>query len=319
MKKSILFFAVLSLFFACSDSNRLDVDVSSIDAEVNIKRFEQVFYRAKPEDLPKIKAEYRFLFPHDIDSIWVHKMKDKDEQELFAATQKKYPNLDKIKPQLIDLFKHVKYYYPKFKEPEIITLNSNVSLEQKVVYADSLLFISLDVFLGKDSEIYETYPSYLKQNFTTTQIFVNVAKELSRPIIFRAKSRTFLARMIQEGKKMYVIDAFLPNLEDKDKIGYSSLKMDWVKANESMIWSYFVEKELLYSTDISLNKRFLSDSPFSKFYLDIDNSSPGRVGSWLGWQIVRSYMKYNKEVSLPDLLNTKNETIFQKSKYKPKR
>lgn len=224
-----------------------------------------------------------------------------------------------VKPQLIELFKHVKYYYPKFREPNIITLNSNVALDQKVVYADSLLFISLDVFLGKDSEIYQTYPSYLKQNFTTTQIFVSVAEELARPIIFRSKSRTFLSRIIQEGKKMYVIDAFLPNLEDKDKIGYSLTKMNWIEANESMIWSYFVEKELLYSTDISLNKRFISDSPFSKFYLDIDNSSPGKVGSWLGWQIVRSYMKHNKEVSLADLLNSKNETIFQQSKYKPKR
>jgi hypothetical protein len=30
--------------------------------------------------------------------------------------------------------------------------------------------------------------------------------------------------------------------------------------------------------------------PF-KFYLEIDNETPGQVGGWMGWQIVRSYMK----------------------------
>jgi len=86
-----------------------------------------------------------------------------------------------------------------------------------------------------------------------------------------------------------------------------------------MIWSYFIEKELLYSTDNSLNKRFIDEAPFSKFYLDIDNESPGSVGAWLGWQIVRSYMKHNKEVGLKDLMTTENELIFKKSRYKPKR
>ncbi len=86
-----------------------------------------------------------------------------------------------------------------------------------------------------------------------------------------------------------------------------------------MIWSYFVDKELLYSTDNSLNTRFIDLAPFSKFYLDIDNKSPGSVGSWLGWQIVRSFMKYNKDVSLTELMKMDNETIFKKSKYKPNR
>ena len=320
MKKSILIIVLFSLFFSCSeDTTKLNVDVSPISAKVNIKRFEKIFYTAKPVDLPKIKKEFRFLFPHDIDSVWIKKMQDKDEQELFVATQKAYPNMDAVKPQLADLFKHVKYYYPKFKEPTIITVNSNVTIEQKTVYADSLLFISLDVFLGKDNKIYQDYPTYLKQNFTKKQLIVASAKELIKPIVFPSKDRTFLARIIQEGKKMYALDAYLPEFDDANKMGYSADQLNWIKLNENMIWRYFIEKELLYNTDLTLNRRFIEEAPFSKFYLDIDNESPGQVGVWLGWQIVRSYMKHNKEVSLTDLMNTKNETIFKESKYKPKR
>ena len=75
---------------------------------------------------------------------------------------------------------------------------------------------------------------------------------------------------------------------------------------------------MLYSTDLSLNQRFLDVAPFSKFYLGEDNKSPGRIGVYIGWQIVRSYMR-NNDVSLRELMKTKEDIIFQKSKYKPKR
>ena len=124
--------------------------------------------------------------------------------------------------------------------------------------------------------------------------------------------------MIYEGKKMYLLDAYLPSISDKEKIGFIKEKMNWTKLNESQIWKYFIEKDLLYSTNTKLNKRFLEPAPFSKFYLSTDNSSPGRIGVWLGWQIVRSYMQKN-DVSLPQLLQTDATEIFKKSKYKPKK
>jgi len=319
MKRGILILLILSVIFSCTSNDKLKIDVSNIKSDVSIKRFEKVFYTAKPSDLPEIKKEFRYFFHHDVDSIWVNKMQDKEEQELFKETLKVYPNLDEVKNNLDNLFKHVKYYYPKFKEPTVITLNSNVSFEQKVVYNDDLLFISLDVFLGSDNKIYETYPEYLKQNFTKKQLTVSVAKELIKSIIFKSTDRTFISKIIQEGKKMYALDAFLPNFDDANKISYTTNKIKWAEANEYMIWSYFVEKELLYSTGNELSKRFIDEAPFSKFYLDIDNESPGRIGVWLGWQIVKSYMKHNNELTLTDLLATDNQLIFKKSKYKPSR
>ncbi len=318
MRIRIIYILVLITFFSCSKEKNLIIDVSKIKANVKIKRFEQDFYKALPSDLSKIKKEYRYLFPHNIDSIWVKKMQDKDEQELFVETQKVFPNLKKEKEKLKDLFQHIKYYYPKFKEPKIVTVNSNVSFEQQVVYTDSLLFISLDVFLGTDSKIYEDYPDYLKQNFTKEHLIVSVAEELARSVVFRSKDRTFIARIIQQGKLLYALDAFLPKESEANKIGYTKEQLKWVEANERMIWNYFVEKKLLYNTDLKLNKRFIDRAPFTKFYLDIDSESPGRVGTWIGWQIVKSYMKHSKS-KLKELMQTENEEIFKKSKYKPRK
>jgi uncharacterized protein YjaZ len=124
--------------------------------------------------------------------------------------------------------------------------------------------------------------------------------------------------MIYQGKQLYLKDLFLPNYSDAEKMGYTPEQITWCQENESYMWRYFIEKEMLYSDDQKLITRFINPAPFSKFYLEIDNESPGQVGAWIGWQMVRSYME-NNEVPVPDLLKTDAKEIFLKSKYKPKK
>ena len=99
----------------------------------------------------------------------------------------------------------------------------------------------------------------------------------------------------------------LPKLEDRHKIGYSKLSMDWARKNEHYVWTYFVEKQLLFSSENKLITRFINNAPFSKFYLSIDNESPGMIGRFIGWEIVRSYMKNNNtsfiEMILPEIID----------------
>ena len=132
------------------------------------------------------------------------------------------------------------------------------------------------------------------------------------------KERTFLSQMIYYGKKLYLKEKLLPHKNDTINIGYSKQNLTWAQENELYIWKYFIEKELLYNTDSKLTRRFLDPSPFSKFYLEIDNQSPGKIGRWIGWQIVRSFMKKNPEVKIEDLIFKSSQELFIKSGYKPK-
>ena len=124
--------------------------------------------------------------------------------------------------------------------------------------------------------------------------------------------------MIYFGKELYMKDLLIPQISDADKIGYTPEQIVWSQENEGYIWRYFVDEKLLYDSDPKLPGRFINPAPFSKFYLEIDNESPGQIGRWIGWQIVRSYMK-NNDVSLQQLLQTDAKEIFDKSKYKPKK
>ncbi|KGL58655.1 gliding motility protein GldB [Polaribacter sp. Hel1_85] len=269
--------------------------------------------------MPLLKKKYAYLFPKSFtDSLAIAKINDKDEQNLYKETQNLYSNISELETQLISLFKHIKYYNSKFKTPNVVTMISNIDYDSRVIYADSLMLISLDVYLGKEHEFYSEYPKYVKENNTKENIIVDVANSIIDKQLLSINNRSFIGKMIHEGKKMYLLDMYLPSISDKLKIGYSEEKIDWAINNEVEIWKYFIERKLLFSTDTKLNKRFLDNAPFSKFYLQSDNQSPGRIGIWLGWQIVKSFMQ-NNDVSLQELLTIDSEVLFKKSKYKPKK
>ena len=304
---------------ACDTNEKTVVDVSKIDVNVDVRRFEQRFYTEGPENLSKLKSDFSFLFPEpNPDSVWTAKMKDEDELFLYNASQEVFGDFSKEKIALTELFKHVKYYFPKFEAPRVITILSNVDYENKIIFADSLMFISLDVYLGQEHGVYEDYPNYIKQNFTPDHLVVDAAEQLAIPVVKPNPLKSYISKIVQEGKKMYLITAFLPDTSETEIMGYTPEQYEWAVQSESNIWKYFIQKEMLYSNDPTLTERFISDAPFSKFYLEVDKDSPGRIGVWFGWQIVNSFMRHN-DMSLQEMLVMDNEALFTKSKYKPKK
>jgi len=319
MRNYFQFLWVLLFFISCQKETQNNIDISNIEANFKVFRFEQDFYSNKGQNLVELKEKFPLLFPDETtDSIWISKINNPDEQELFQETQKKYNSLLHIEEELSNLFKHIKYYNPSFLAPDVITILSNIDYTYRIIYTDNLLFISLDVYLGGDHPFYSDYPSYIRKNNTDERIVVDVASNIINSTISFSNNRSFMAKMIHEGKKMYLLDLYLPSKSDPIKIGYHKDKFDWATMNEEQVWRYFIENDLLYSTDTQLNKRFIENAPFSKFYLSEDTKSPGRIGQWIGWQIVRSYM-VNNDVSLQDLLSMNEEEIFKNSKYKPRK
>lgn len=315
------FFLVLICWqlIGCSKNEKLTADVSDIEIKLDVERFEQQFYTAGPEDLSILKSNFPFLFPEpNPDSVWTSKMKDEDELFLYNSSQQLFGDFSNEEEGLTELFKHVKYYFPKFKEPRIITILSNVDYENGIIYADSLMFISLDVYLGKDHVVYEDYPAYIKQNFTREHLLVDAAEQIETTIIRPSPLNSYISRIVQEGKMKYLSAIFLPTVGSAEIMGYSSEQLEWAEMSEANIWKYFIQKELLYSNDPTLTDRFIADAPFSKFYLEVDQDSPGRIGVWFGWQIVNSFMKHN-DMGITEMLLLDNEELFKKSKYKPKK
>ena len=318
MKKYLLPFALCLLFASCDKKSKIEKEVEKIPVSIKVERFDKAFFETPVNELPKIKKQFPLLFPQGIsDSIWINKIKDPIWREVYTEVQKKYPDFESEQQEIEDLFRHIKYYFPKTKIPRVITLINEMDYHAKAVYADSLVLISLELYLGRAHKFYE-FPEYLKQNFEKSQIMPDIVSSFALSEVRPPSDKSLLSLMIYSGKELYLKDAFLPNYADADKIGYTAKQIKWCEENEEYMWRYFIENKMLYSSDSRLPNRFINLAPFSKFYLEIDNESPGRVGTWIGWQIVRSFMQ-NNEVSLSQLLQMDAVEIFNKSKYKPRK
>ncbi|MDR2222295.1 MAG: gliding motility lipoprotein GldB [Flavobacteriaceae bacterium] len=321
-KLTVGLLALSSVFWVgCKDGNSaLEKEIAKVPMQVEVLRFDQEFYNAKENELGVVKKKYPYLFPQEInDEVWLAKKKDTLFAELHTEVEKKFKNLGGLPEQLTDLFKHIKYYYPgESSKKKVITLISEVDVASKAIYADTLALVSIDTYLGADHKFYKGFPEYLRTTFEPSQILPDMAESFVVQKMVPSNDRTFLGAMIQKGKILYAKELLLPQVAEETLITYTKPQLDWCKANEAQVWRYFVDSELFYETDPKLMLRFIEPAPFTKFYLEIDAESPGRVGAWMGWQIVRSYMK-NNNVTLQELFAKEAKDIFEQSKYKPKK
>ena len=320
MKK--LFLLIIAIFFldSCKDEVKPKVDVSTISVQFQVERFDQIFYESKPEDFPKIRKQYPFLFPEQFeDSVFVNKLNDPVLREVYDEVQLKYKTLETLVTDIEQFLKYTKHYFPETKTPRVFTTISDFDLESKAVYSPDYLFISLDCYLGKDNRIYESLYDYTLLEREPDQILPDIVSSFSYGRIAPPKNKNLLSFMIYKGKELYLKDILIPDVPDHVKIAYTEMQNQFCLENESQIWSVFIEEKYLFDSNPMLEQRFMKPAPFSKFYREIDNETPGRIGQWIGWQIVRSYMQNNPETKIQDLLAMDAKELFENSKYKPKK
>ncbi|WP_242082494.1 gliding motility lipoprotein GldB [Aestuariivivens sediminis] len=320
MKKLGILFIIIFAAFSCKKDSSLERDIQEIGTDITVERFDLLFARANIEDLNELKQGYPFMFAEKYpDSFWVTQMRDTLQQQLFAEVEKIFPNFDAIEMEIESLFNHLKYYFSEFTPPRVITTTSMVDYRNKVILTDTIALLSIDTYLGRDHEFYAGIQKFIASNLKKEQIVVDLSNAYAKKYIHQSQPKTLLDEMIYFGKILYFNDVMIPFKSEAERIGYTEEELQWARANESYIWRYFIERELLYSTDSKLPNRFINPAPFTKFYLEeIDNNSPARLGQYIGWQIVRAYMDKNR-VPLRDMLAKRPEDIFINSKFKPRK
>ena len=114
---------------------------------------------------------------------------------------------------------------------------------------------------------------------------------------------------------MYFLDCVFPDESDYLKIGFLPEKIKWCKDHENGMWTYLIENKLLFTIDHMNIRRFTGPGPFTASFTQ---ESPGKAGVWIGWQIVRRYMKKNPQVSLSSLMKDNDyQKILNLSGYSP--
>lgn len=322
-------FILLLILVACDNSsNRLYVDVGDIDIEpVKIKRYGKTLFEIDKgnfkEELLKIQPEYKIFLSGDLnDTFNIQQLYDFVSDpflvKLYEDCNSVYPDMDFLEKELSSAFKYYKYYFPKDEIPLVFTFISGLDHEYRVQYFGKELVIALDNYLGADYPEYQNLnlPTFKLRIFNRPYMAMDCINGLAKSKLDSRKvDKTFLDQMIHEGKQLYFLDAIAPEMQDSIKIFYSTYQLDWAQKNEALIWAFFIENELLYEKDMAKLHKLLLDGPFTSFF---GNDSPPRLGWWIGWKIVKSYMNKNGEISLPQLMNEYDaRKILNQSGYKP--
>ena len=312
-------FLLFILLIALTACDRTERTISQIPMEVKVLRMDSIFFHTPVEELPLIKAKYPLFFPENTtDEEWAKKQSDSLQKELFSEINKTFGDFFDQKKTIKSIYQHIKYYFPQFTPPKVVTLTSDVDYSSRVIYADSLLLIGVDNYLGSKHRFYSDMEAYIAQELDKKYLPVDVALSFAEAIIPSSRNTTFLDEMIHEGKVLYLAHKFLPTVSEEDLLKYTSEKYQWTEENEAQIWRYFIENQLLYSTDRKILTRFIDMAPFSKFYLELDNQSPGGVGRYIGLRIVTQYMEKHPD-ALQKLGIIPTEELFKEANYKPKK
>ena len=324
--KKILFivsvFSVIFSLFSCKKEteNRWNVEIKKSES-VKITDISAEFYNEKIP-FENFKNDFSFfLSPQVPDATYEKKRNNALEKRVYktALSLNKIPEMEK---NLESLFAHIKFYFPKFQNPQVYVFSSATELyEEPILYVpdQKLLFIDISAFMGEKSEFYEGIEHYFRKEMTPGNLIAKVSETIAADYVPATPDHNkFIDKMVNYGKMLTLQDAFLPETNDQYKIGYTKDQQSWAISNEENIYNYFVENDLIFSDDNRLDERFLAKGPFSKFYTEIDQKSSPKVGAFIGWQICRKYLAEHPEVSLQKFLQLPATEIFNNSNYKPK-
>ena len=311
-----IFVIIISVLLLSCDYNKNKESKNAINyIDVKFDRFEKKFFNSSLDSLSKLIDEYPFLFSKRFSlDEWKAIKTDSTRKEIFNKTDSVFKNFKSVENGVKKIFTNTKNFFPNFKSPKLITLNNGIDYKYKIIDSDSLILISLDCYLGENI-FYNNIPAHISKLMVPEFVTIDISELISSRYVEIPLDRKFISKIIYHGKLLFLMKE-VSGIDPLKALGFNKNNKDWMIENENNVWKYFVENDLLFSTQSSLDYRFLANAPFSKFGLSIDFESPPMVGRWIGYQIVKSYSKKNKS-NLNDLLNQDNYELYLKSNYKP--
>ena len=323
-----IIFCILCLFVLACGKKRCAVrsEIAQVPLKLNYSALSSSFFSVSSEDSMQawLQSRYRFMQPYYA-SEWSNSVAL--AQALFQVIQ--HPSMDTVYTEVqqsfdqdnlrrafMDAFKHVRFYFKDFTVPEIATFTSG--LYRDIMLTDSLWLISLDWFIGTQA----TYrplqvPGYILERYTPAHVLPACMLWLS--IAFSQNDvgdRTLLADMIAAGKSIAFARSVLPCTPIHTILGYNQAQYQDICTHEAVIWSYFTHNKLLYETSPLQKRKFMDERPGIP---EIGPRCPGRIGRWLGWRIIQSYMSHHSNISISEIMRSKDiQKLLKESRYAPK-
>jgi len=334
MRLLLTFFVILALALgSCRDSQRGSKNAGE-EVNIHIERFDQELFSMDTDTLPegiswlyKKYDDFLDIFSYNIIGIGSPSARDYQaylsmflgdrlNREVYMETQQVFADLTGLEMKLSNAFSIYKKSFPEQQPPRIVAYVSRFN--NPCFTVSNYIGVGLDLYLGTSSSYYKglDLPQYMKFKLFPDKIPSDLIYTwASAAFPYNDSTDNALSRMIHDGKLYYFTKSLLPKEPDSLVIGYTKDQMKWVKENEEQMWTYLVEKKILFSRDAMDIRKLTGTAPFTYFF---SNESPGKAGSYIGWRIFSEYARRNPGISLPGMMaETDYEKILRLSKYNP--
>ena len=327
----LTFIVIGLLLWSCGKQEEQCVftpEVSASDVDLRFERLEDTIAGiTSKKDLlafltrqPIFRDEMLRRSEYPNDSVFVNEMYKRLAHPaidtLLSETKRVFGDGSTLEEEFRKAFAHIKYYYPDFVPPRIKTVVTG--LDTDLYVTDSLIVVGLDFFLGEDATYRPKTYDYLMRRYDphdivpSCMLIYGISPRFNKTDL---KDRTVLADMVAYGKSFYFAKHMLPCTPDSVLIWYTPEEIGGANHNEDLIWARFVQDKVLFSTNVMDKKNYLGDRPVTT---QVGEKCPGRIGQWVGWQIVKEYVDNHPDVTLPELMElTDAQTLFRDSNYKP--
>ncbi|MFT3949464.1 MAG: hypothetical protein QM763_21045 [Agriterribacter sp.] len=347
MRKTIIPFLAVFLFFVSCKDGKQTPDVSGIKVNLQVQRFEKDFFAIDtnniPASFPVLQQKYPVFFADFIQNILGVSIEEggskadsaiklflRDYRVVKDTSDKVFADFSTIENDVKQGIRFARHYFPEYKAPEkLITFigpldaifQTPTGKTGDVITQDALA-VGLQLHLGSEASLYQSqsaqslFPKYVSARFSPQNIPVNCMKNIVDDIYPpNPGDKTLLDFCIDKGKRLYLLDKFLPGTPDTLKTGYTASQLSGCYKNEGLIWSFLIQNNLLYSTDILRIQSYIDEGPQTQ---ELGEGSPGQISLFVGWQIVKKYMEKHPDTSPDALLKLDAKQVLAESRYKPK-
>lgn len=314
-------------------------DVSNVKVDVRLSRFDKAFFALDTLHLgPSLDTlsknfagfypEYmQFILgvsgdPTDTTTLQATLLFLRSYKSLNDSLQLRFSDTRALEKELAGAFRYLRYYFPTYI-PGTITLYTGPFDAPGVATVRSGTALGLQQFAGQDFFAYQTaelqtlYPSYLSKRFAPPYMVPGVIKAIADDMFPpRTAELPLVEQMVEKGKYWYLASLLLPHHPDSVITGYTAQQLDWCQDNEGLIWSHLLKNEDLNSLNPVVIQTYLGEAPFTQGLSQ--EYSPGNLGAWVGWQIVKKFVASHRELDPQAVMKISAASILEQAKYKPK-
>lgn len=346
MKKNLLLLvSVVALLTSCNNSPKKP-DISEINLNLKVQRFDEDFFAIDTtntvqsvESLARKYPAFLNVFMQNIAGISDPAALNGFYQfyrPVFDSSQDIYKNIEPVRKEIETGLRYVKHYFPSTELPSnLITVVGPMDSPNDLArmrngeytpnfLGPDLLGISLQYYLGKNFSWYldpqfinNLVPRFRSRRFSKEYIISDVMKLMADDVYAdNSSSRSLIEQIIEKGKYWWLVDKFLPDHADSIITGYTAAQLKWCEENEGFMWSYIVKNEDLYTIDPRAIQTYIGEGPFTNVFPQ--EYSPGNIGPWIGWQIMKEFEGKNPKMPVAELVKIPAKQILEQAKYKPK-